>query len=78
MTTLETLNKNTRVSWTNETVEQVVNAWNWNSNIFEIYDQVRDWDKNDQKVVLEYAYYFFGKDKMINELASFLLGWGFE
>lgn len=78
MTTLETLNKNTRVSWTNETVEQVVNAWNWNSNIFEIYDQVRDWDKNDQKVVLEYAYHFFGKDKMINELASFLLGWGFE
>lgn len=65
-------------SWTDETVREIVEAWNWNCNIFEIYDQVRDWDKCDQKLVLEYAYHYFNKDKMINELASFLMGWGFE
>ena len=81
-----TIDKNTEVlaknplhsSWNNETVGDVVESWNWNCNIFEIYDQVKDWDKSDQKVVLEYAYYYFGKDRMISELASHLMGWGFE
>lgn len=64
--------------WTNSTVHEVVTEWNWNCNIFEIYDQVKEWDNRSQKIVLEYAYHFFGKDNMINELASFLLGWGFD
>ena len=28
--------------WTNSTVHEVVAEWNWNCNIFEIYDQVKE------------------------------------
>lgn len=64
--------------WSDKTVREIVEEWNWNSNIFEIYDQVRNWDKCDQELVLEYGYHYFDKDQMINELASFLLGQGFN
>lgn len=65
-------------SWNRETVHDVVEAWNWNCNIFEIYDQVKEWDSSDQEKVLQYAYHYYNKDKMINELASHLIGWSFD
>lgn len=57
-------------------VHDVVDSWNWNLNIFEIYDEIRDWNRVDQRNVLRYAYDYFDKDTMINELASFLTGDG--
>ena len=61
-----------------ETVHDVVESWNWNMNIFEIYDEIREWPEHEQSVVLEYAFHYFNRDNMINELASFLLGQGFD
>ena len=84
--TTETLLQDKRVlakthlysTWEQKTVAEVVDEWNWNAGIFEIYDQIRDWDKTDINNVLEYAYEYFDKDVMINELASHLLGQGFK
>lgn len=83
-TTIDNNNKLKRLGnmplagWTgaNITVRDKVEEWNWNANIFEIYDETRDWCKHDQKNVLKYAYHYFNKDKMINELFSHLIGWG--
>jgi len=65
-------------TWSRKTVGEVVDSWNWNMGIFEIYDEIRDWDRRDQENVLRYAYDYFNKDKFINELASHLLGQGFD
>ena len=65
-------------SWENKTIGEIVDSWNWNMGIFEIYDEIRDWNRRDQENVLRYAYYYFDKDKFINELASHLLGQGFD
>ena len=51
-------------------VEAQVESWNWNLNIFEIYDEIRDYSERDKKKLLAFAYDFFGKDKMMKELAS--------
>lgn len=59
----------------NTTVQAKVEEWNWNANIFEIYDEVKEWNEHDQKNVLKYAYYYFNEDKMINELYSHMIGW---
>lgn len=59
-----------------QTVHDVVESWNWNSNIFEIYDEIRDWRESDQRNVLHYAYRHFNSDVMINELANHLTGEG--
>lgn len=64
--------------WSDKTAREIVEEWNWNSNIFEIYDQVKEWHREDQEIVLEFGYHYFNKDHMINELASFLLGQGFD
>ena len=64
--------------WNLVTVGEVVEGWNWNANIFEIYDEIRDWDRRDQENVLRHAYHYFNKDKTISELASHLTGEGFE
>lgn len=61
-----------------EKVHDVVESWNWNLGIFEIYDEIKEWSDRDQSSVLEYAYHYFNKDKFINELASHLLGQGFD
>lgn len=60
------------------TIKDKVESWNWNANIFEIYDEVKEWSQGDQQNTLEYAYDYFNKDNMINELHSFLIGWGVE
>jgi|TARA_Y100000287_G_scaffold182076_2_gene179059 hypothetical protein len=51
-------------------VESQVESWNWNLNIFEIYDEIRDYSSRDQEQLLTFAYDFFNKDKMMKELAS--------
>ena len=59
-----------------EKVHDVVESWNWNMNIFEIYDEIKDWRDQDIRNVLRYAYTYFNEDVMINELASHLTGEG--
>ena len=52
-------------------VEARVESWNWNADIFEIYDELRDGHTaKEQEQLLTFAYDFFNKDKMIKELAS--------
>lgn len=51
-------------------VESQVESWNWNLNIFEIYDEIRDYSSRDQEQLLTFAYNYFNKDKMMIELAS--------
>ena len=52
-------------------VEARVESWNWNMNIFEIYDELRDGHTaKQQEDLLSFAYRYFNKDKMILELAS--------
>ena len=58
------------------TVHDTVDAWNWNMNIFEIYDEIKEWRESDQRNVLRYAYRYFNSDTMINELANHLTGEG--
>ena len=53
-----------------EKVSDIIESWNWNLNIFEIYDEIRDYRKRHQEALLTYAYYFFDEDKMMKELAS--------
>lgn len=50
-------------------VESQVESWNWNLNIFEIYDEIRDYSERDQEQLLKHAYSFFNKDNMMKELA---------
>lgn len=53
-------------------VESQVESWNWNLNIFEIYDEIRDYRERDKEQLLAFAYDYFNKDKMMIELASHL------
>lgn len=66
--------KTIRSSWSDTTIQEKVESWNWNANVFEIYDEIRDWDEQDKSNVLQYAWRFFDKDKMINELHVHLCG----
>lgn len=52
-------------------IESRVEGWNWNMNIFEIYDELRDGHTGkEQEDLLTFAFRYFNKDKMILELAS--------
>ena len=52
-------------------VESQVESWNWNMNIFEIYDELREnHTARQQEQLLTYAYKFFNKDSNILELAN--------
>ena len=53
-------------------VESQVESWNWNLNIFEIYDEIRDYSERDKEQLLTFAYDYFNKDEMMKELASHL------
>lgn len=66
--------KTIRSVWSDTTIQDKVESWNWNANVFEIYDEIRDWDEQDKSNVLQYAWRFFDKDKMINELHVHLCG----
>ena len=65
-----------RSLYSEQTVHETVDAWNWNMNIFEIYDEIKDWRESDQRSVLRYAYRYFNSDVMINDLAYHLTGEG--
>lgn len=65
-----------RSTYRDQTVSEVVESWNWNLNIFEIYDEIREWTETDQRNVLRYAYVYFNSDVMINELANHLTSEG--
>lgn len=70
--------KSIRSTWSKTTIQEKVESWNWNANIFEIYDEIRDWSTEDVSNVLQFAYKYFNKDIMINELHSHLIGVGVE
>jgi len=55
-----------------EKVSDIVESWNWNLNIFDIYDEIRDYNDRSKEALLTYAYYFFNEDVMVKELASHL------
>ena len=65
---------------TNREIVDKVESWNWNLNIFEIYDEVKDMGKfgynggqtEDLSRLLNHAYNYFNYDSMIAELMSFL------
>jgi transketolase len=61
-----------------EKVHDVVESWNWNLNIFEIYDEIKEWKDNDIRNVCKYAYQYFNKDVMFNDLAYHLTGEGIK
>ena len=52
-------------------IESRVEGWNWNMNIFEIYDELKDGHtEQEQEELLTFAFNYFNKDTMIKELAS--------
>ena len=57
---------------TDKEIEERVEMWNWNMNIFEIYDEIRDEDDDTITRLLSHAYQFFGEDKTIADLAYHL------
>ena len=72
-------NKGKGIKMTNKEIVDRVEGWNWNLNIFEIYDEVRDMDRynykgenSDLSRLLNHAYEYFKYDPMIAELMSFL------
>ena len=66
-------------TYRDDKVHDVVDGWNWNCNIFEIYDEIKDWRETDQRNVCRYAcQYFKDKDSIsqFNDLAFHLTGEG--
>jgi len=67
---------------TNREIVDKVESWNWNLNIFEIYDEVKDMARDgynggsnhasDLSRLLNHAYEYFKYDSMIKELMSHL------
>jgi len=65
---------------TDQEIADRVESWNWNLNIFEIYDEVKDMGKfgyngsqtEDLSRLLTHAYDYLNHDPMIKELAYFL------
>ena len=56
---------------TKSQIESRVEGWNWNMNIFEIYDELKDGHtEQEQEELLTFAFNYFNKDTMIKELAS--------
>jgi hypothetical protein len=56
---------------TKSQIESRVEGWNWNMNIFEIYDELRDGHTGqEQEELLTHAFNYFNNDVMISELAS--------
>ena len=57
---------------TDKEIEERVEMWNWNMNIFEIYDEIRDEGDHTIARLLSHAYQFFGEDATIADLAYHL------
>ena len=60
---------------TNKEIVDKVESWNWNLNIFEIYDEVKHMQysqKEDLSRLLNHAYEYFNYESTMAELMSFL------
>ena len=57
---------------TDKEIEDRVEMWNWNMNIFEIYDEIREESTHTIARLLSHAYQFFGEDNAIADLAYHL------
>ena len=57
---------------TDEEIEERVEGWNWNMNIFEVYDEIRDEGDETITRLLAHAYQAFNEDSAIADLADHL------
>ena len=60
---------------TNREIVDKVEGWNWNLNIFEIYDEVKHMQYSQQEDLsrlLNHAYEYFNYESTMAELMSFL------
>jgi hypothetical protein len=57
---------------TEKEVMEEIEMWNWNLNIFEVYDSIRDLSEGDQSKLINYAFKYFAQDSMIGDLAYHL------
>ena len=55
-------------------IKEEVDSWNWNLNIFEIYDKIKEefTDDGDRHLLLNYAFEFYNHDRMLKELRDAL------
>ena len=57
---------------TDQEVIDRVEMWNWNMNIFEVYDEIRDEGDENITRLLAHAYQEFNEDTAIADLAYHL------
>jgi hypothetical protein len=57
-----------------EEVKEIVEGWNWNLNVFEVYDEMKETytSDTDRHLLLNYAYELFNHDKMTENLMDAL------
>ena len=50
-------------------IKEEVDSWNWNLNIFEIYDKIKEefTDDGDRHLLLNYAFEYYNHDRMLKE-----------
>lgn len=55
-------------------IKEEVDSWNWNLNIFEIYDKIKEefTDDGDRHLLLNYAFEYYDHDRMLKELMDAL------
>jgi len=44
----------------NKEIEELVESWNWNLTIFDVYDEIKDWSTENQTKVLRQCVKVFG------------------
>ena len=76
LSTFDELNKALNAPIIDEEVKKEVESWGNNMTVFEVYDTLKDWDKERRRTHLEYAKKFYNKDTcstgyghMVHELA---------
>ena len=57
---------------TDQEIIDRVDSWNWNLNIFEIYDDVRYMIPADKQALLTHAYHYFNMEDLFETLATHL------
>ncbi len=61
-------------------IQEILNNWNWNASVFDMYDELKDGDLGDedrQSKILHRAWQFFKSEntrKMIDELHYHMFG----
>jgi hypothetical protein len=61
----------------NKQIKELVESWNWNLNIFEIYDELKENhpNKEDQRKIMKYCADYYSGDythKLIRDLSGHL------